>query len=76
MSNILQNSQPKNEDHSYISRFFKEQLLHKANIRREDGVSPLFLFQFIFSLIWQDLYRALNGCIQFKLFHKQQHPPI
>lgn len=71
MTNILPNSQPKNEADSYISRFFKEHklgtLLNKANIRKEDGISPLFLFQFIFSLVLhgKNLYRALeSGRIQ------------
>jgi len=65
--NIIPNSQPKNEADSYISRFFKENklgtLLNKANIRKADGVSPLFLFQFIFSLVMhgKNLYRALES---------------
>jgi len=50
-----------------MSRFFKEHklgtFLNKANIRKEDGVSLLFLFQFIFSLVMygKNLYRALES---------------
>lgn len=67
MATILPNSEPKNEANSYISRFFKENklgsLLNKANIQKEDGVSPLFLFQFIFSLVLhgKNLYRILDS---------------
>ncbi|TFJ91411.1 hypothetical protein E4U82_17805 [Lentibacillus salicampi] len=67
MATILPNSEPKNEAHSYISRFFKENklgtLLNQANIRKEDGFSPMFLLQFIFSLILhgKNLYRILDS---------------
>lgn len=67
MATILPNSEPKNEANSYISRFFKENklgtLLNKANIKKEDGVSPLFLFQFIFSFVMhgKNLYRILDS---------------
>lgn len=67
MASILPNSRQKNETDSYISRFFKENklgtLLNKANIRKEDGISPLFLFQFIFSLVLhgKNLYRTLDS---------------
>lgn len=67
MASILPNSQQKNETDSYISRFFKENklgtLLNKANIKKEDGISPLLLFQFIFSLVLhgKNLYRTLDS---------------
>lgn len=67
MATILPNSEPKNETHSYISRFFKENilgtLLNQANIRKEDGFSPMFLLQFIFSLVLhgKNLYRILDS---------------
>ena len=55
MVNILPNSQPKKEADSYISRFFRENklgtLLTQANVRKEDGISPLLLVQFTFSLV-------------------------
>ena len=56
MANILPNTQPKKETDSYISRFFKEHklgtLLNKANIRKEDGFSPLFFFSLFFPLFF------------------------
>lgn len=67
VASILPNSQQKNETDSYISRFFKENklgtLLNKANIKKEDGISPLLLFQFIFSLVLhgKNLYRTLDS---------------
>lgn len=67
MATILPNSEPKNEANSYISRFFKENklgtLLNKANIQKEDGISPLFLFQFIFSFVMhgKNLSRILDS---------------
>lgn len=66
MTTILPNSKPKHETNSYISRFFKENkigtLLNQANVKKEDGISPLFLFQFIFSFVMhgKNLYRILD----------------
>ena len=65
--NIISKNEQKNETDSYISRFFKENklgtLLNKANIKKEDGISPLLLFQFIFSLVLhgKNLYRTLDS---------------
>lgn len=67
MATILPNSQSKNETDSYISRFFKDNkigtLLNKANVRKEEGISPLLLIQFIFSLVLhgKNLYRILDS---------------
>jgi hypothetical protein len=67
MATILPNSQPKNETDSYILRFFKENklgtLLNKANVHKEEGISPLILIQFIFSLVLhgKNLYRILDS---------------
>ncbi len=67
MATILPNSKPKNETASYISRFFKDNklgtLLNKANVRKEEGISPLVLIQFIFSLVLhgKNLYRILDS---------------
>ncbi|MDC3415142.1 transposase [Terrihalobacillus insolitus] len=67
MATILPDSESKNEAHSYISHFFKENklgtLLNQSNIRKEDGFSPMFLLQFIFSLVLhgKNLYRILDS---------------
>lgn len=67
MAIILPNSETKDEANSYISRFFKENklgtLLNQANIRKEDGFTPVFLLQFIFSLVLhgKNLYRILDS---------------
>lgn len=62
---------PKNDNleqaKTYSDRFIKQAkigtFLHQANIRKESGLSPLFLFQFIFSLVFQgrNLYRTLES---------------
>ena len=62
---------PKNDNDeqakSYADRFMKQTkvgtFLHQANIRKESGLSALFLFQFIFSLVFQgkNLYRTLES---------------
>src|SRR5690625_3285176 len=67
MKTILPETESKNETQSYISRFCKENklgiLLNQANIKKEDGFSPLFLLQFIFSFVLhgKNLYRILES---------------
>lgn len=67
MKTILPENEAKNETQSYISRFFKDNklgtLLNRANVKKEDGFSPLFLLQFIFSFVLhgKNLYRILES---------------
>lgn len=67
MKTILPETESKNEAQSYISRFFRENnlgtLLNQANVKKEGGFSPLFLFQFIFSFVLhgKNLYRILES---------------
>jgi hypothetical protein len=71
MATILSNSQSNDDAKSHISRFFQENklgtLLNRANVRKESGISPVLLIQFIFSLVLhgKNLYRILeSGRIQ------------
>jgi len=63
---ILPNNDNIEQTKSYFERFIKQAkvgtFLHQANIRKESGLSALFLFQFIFSLVFQgkNLYRTLQ----------------
>lgn len=67
MATILPNNHTNQELNSSVVHFFHEQklgtLLNQSNIRKEAGFSPLFLFQFIFSLVLQgkNLYRTLDS---------------
>ncbi|MEI3615057.1 IS4 family transposase, partial [Pseudogracilibacillus sp. SO30301A] len=67
MKTILPETESKNETQSYISRFFKDNklgtLLNQSNVKKEDGFSPLFLLQFIFSFVLhgKNLYRILES---------------
>ena len=64
---ILPNNDNIEQTKSYFERFIKQAkvgaFLHQANIRKESGLSALFLFQFIFSLVFQgkNLYRTLQS---------------
>lgn len=67
MDTILPNNHTNQGLNSSVVHFFHEQklgtLLNQSNIRKEVGFSPLFLFQFIFSLVLQgeNLYRTLDS---------------
>ncbi|NLB55377.1 MAG: transposase [Lentisphaerae bacterium] len=67
MAIILPNKDNNEQAQSYSDRFIKQAkigtFLHQANIRKESGQSPLFLFGFIFSLVFQgkNLYRTLES---------------
>ena len=67
MASILPKSNENKQTDSHVIRFFKESnissFLRQSNIRKETGVSPLILFQFLFSLVLsgKNLYRTLNS---------------
>ena len=67
MATILPENQTNQELNSYVHQFFREQklgtLLNQSNVRKETGISPVFLVQFIFSLVLQkkNLYRTLES---------------
>ena len=67
MATILPENQINQELNSSVHQFFREQkmgtLLNQSNIRKESGISPVFLIQFIFSLVLQkkNLYRTLES---------------
>jgi len=68
---ILPNSEWNKKSESHMNRFFKQAkigtFLNQANIRKECGISPLILLQFIFALAFQgkNLFRTLqSGRIQ------------
>ena len=54
MATILPENQINQELNSSVHQFFREQklgtLLNQSNIRKEAGISPVLLVQFIFSL--------------------------
>ena len=66
MATILPENQNNQELNSSVHQFFREQklgtLLNQSNIRKEAGISPVLLVQFIFSLVLQkkNLYRILE----------------
>ena len=57
MATILPENKTNQELNSYVHQFFCEDklgtLLNQANVRKETGISPVFLLQFIFSLVLQ-----------------------
>ena len=67
MATILPENQINQELNSSVHQFFREQklgtLLNQSNIRKEAGISPVLLVQFIFSLVLQkkNLYRTLES---------------
>lgn len=67
MATILPENQINQELNSSVHQFFREQklgtLLNQSNIRKEAGISPVMLLQFIFSLVLQkkNLYRTLES---------------
>lgn len=67
MASILPKSNENKQTDSHVIRFFKESkissFLRQSNIHKESGVSPLILFQFLFSLVLsgKNLYRTLNS---------------
>jgi len=67
MASIISNSNEDKQTESHVQRFFKESqlasFLHQSNIRKEAGVSPLVLFQFLFSLVLsgKNLFRTLDS---------------
>lgn len=67
MATILPENQINQELNSSVHHFFREQklgtLLNQSNIRKEAGISPVLLVQFIFSLVLQkkNLYRTLES---------------
>lgn len=67
MATILPKNHTNLELNSSVIHFFQEHklgtLLNQSNIRKDAGISPLFLFQFIFSLVLQgkNLYRTLDS---------------
>ena len=67
MATILPENQTNQELNSYVHQFFREQklgtLLNQSKVRKETGISPVFLVQFIFSLVLQkkNLYRTLES---------------
>ena len=67
MATILPENQINQELNSSVHQFFRNQklgtLLNQSNIRKEAGISPVMLVQFIFSLVLQkkNLYRTLES---------------
>lgn len=67
MATILPENQINQELNSSVHQFFCEQklgtLLNQSNIRKEAGIPPVLLVQFIFSLVLQkkNLYRTLES---------------
>ncbi len=67
MAIILPNNDNIEQTKSYFEWYIKRAkigtFLHQANIRKDSGLSSLFLFQFIFSLVFQgkNLYRTLQS---------------
>jgi hypothetical protein len=67
MASILPKSNENKQTDSHVNRFLKESkissFLHQCNIRKEAGISPLILFQFLFSLVLsgKNLYRTLDS---------------
>ena len=67
MATILPENQMNQELNSSVHQFFREQklgtLLNQSNIRKDAGISPVLLVQFIFSLVLQkkNLYRTLEA---------------
>ena len=57
MATILPENQINQELNSSVHQFFRNQklgtLLNQSNIRKEAGISPVMLVQFIFSLVLQ-----------------------
>ena len=55
MATILPENQINQELNSSVHQFFRNQklgtLLNQSNIRKEAGISPVMLVQFIFSLV-------------------------
>ncbi|SDJ64479.1 hypothetical protein SAMN04488098_1001147, partial [Alkalibacterium thalassium] len=56
MTNILPEKSENHEVESTVSHFFKEfkigTLLNRANVKKTRGVSPVVLFQFLFTLVF------------------------